>query len=1093
MTHGAVRFLIRTLEAAILVVLLTAAVLAWRLSQGSLKLDAVAPYISSAFTNIAPGFTFRMAAANFKWSGFSGAPELTVRDVRVLNDSGAVIAGLPSMVIRLSLPALKRGIAAPEQVRLSNPIIRFIHRADGSMGLGVEGVPPSVPPSPAPAAPVASPVVAFDNTSSNALAVSLIGALTRAPGGDNPAGYLNRVAIDNTTVVLVDEVSGQRWLVPDATMNFARAGGDVEIDANFPVIEEGKTWNFTAKGRYAAASGNLKVDLNVEGFRPARVAGLAPQLAPFGMIDLRLSGTAAATLALSNTGARISDLQFDVKGQDGQIHMPEPVAQDYPVRAIALKGTVGANFDRITLDQFRVELNAPGDTPPVITMTGEGKALNSAPVVDLNVAMAALTLPALKKFWPVVIKPNTRSWINDNLRDGGLYDTRFKLRLAGPTVNELDATEARLSGALRGITVRYMRDMPEVEDTTGTLNIAANQVVIDITGGHLPDALSGKGLSVPSGKVRMYGLGSGNERAGIQVNVTGGFGDVMRLIDHKPLGYASQIGLDAASAKGDASVDLTLDFPLIKDLKLDQLKIGVKAKATGIDIPELAFGLPMTRGDLALTLDRGGMDVVGKAALGGIPTSVTWRENFVGGDFRSHYVLDPVVDNAHRPLVGLSVMPFVPPYLDGAVPAHVIYVVKRDDTSRLEADVDLTSSTMAVPELGWRKEPGAAATAKVEVTFLKGRLDKVPAFHVTSGDDLDVSGSVIFAEDGRMQLLTIKPSVVGETKLGGEVSVDVVGGYTVNVAGPAFNSTYFWKELNRDDKRGKAAAGSSDTPFDTPLRLRASFDRMWLTQNADFTNVSLNFERDYTGIQTIDFMSNVDGATPFSFNLSSETGPRKFTGRSVNGGSVVRAIGMFSDIVGGRLEISGELAADGTVNGLAEIKDFNLVQAPVLARLLSVASLTGIVDELRGKGISFKTLRVPFSYANATLTVRDGEMFGSSLGLTGEGTYSFNSSIMNFDGTLIPAYTFNSILNAIPVLGPIVTGGEKGGGIFAATYSYRGDVATAQPSVNPLAALMPGFLRHIFDIFKPGPAKEPAPASARPNDKSADKVESPPP
>ena len=81
---------------------------------------------------------------------------------------------------------------------------------------------------------------------------------------------------------------------------------------------------------------------------------------------------------------------------------------------------------------------------------------------------------------------------------------------------------------------------------------------------------------------------------------------------------------------------------------------------------------------------------------------------------------------------------------------------------------------------------------------------------------------------------------------------------------------------------------------------------------------------------------------------------------------------------------------------------------------------------------------------------------------------------MNFDGTLIPAYTLNSALSSIPLLGDILSGGEKGGGIFAATYSYRGDVATAQPSVNPLATLTPGFLRHIFDIFKPNAPQEAA-------------------
>ena len=1085
MTHGAVRFLIRTLEAALLVLLLTAAVLAWRLSQGSLKLDAVAPYVSSAFAGFAPGFQFRMASADFKWLGFSGAPELTMRDVRVLNDSGAVIAGSPSMIIRLSLPALMHGIAAPEQVRLSNPIIRFIHRADGSLGLGVEGLPAAGVPVPGgTATPAALPVVGIDNTSSNALAVSLIGALTRAPSVDNPAGYLDRVAIDSATLVLVDEVSGQRWLVPDATLNFRRAGGDVDVDASFPVSEEGKRWNFTAKGKYAAASGNLKVDLNVDGFRPARVAGLAPQLAPLGMIDLRLSGTAAANLSLSNNGARLGDLQFDVKGQDGQLHLFAPIAHDYPVKTISLKGTAGANLDNITIEQLRVALNRGGEVSPVITMTAEGKGLNSAPVVDVNLSMAELALPALKQYWPVDIKPNTLSWIGQNLKNGGLYDTHFHLHLAGPNVDELDATEARLTSELRGLTVRYMSGLPEAENTNGLLAIAGDEVVINITGGHVPDALSGKGLAISSGKVRMYGLASGDERANIQLNILGGFGDVMRLIDHEPLGYASQIGLDAARAVGDANVGLTLDFPLVKDLKLDELKLGVKAKATGIGVPAIAFGLPLTGGDLALTLDRAGMDVVGNAVLGGIPTAIAWRENFAGGEFRSHYVLDPIVDNDQRPLVGLSVMPFVPPYIDGVVPAHVTYTVKRDDTSWLEADVNLTSPAMAVPELGWRKEPGVAAMAKVEAKFTKGRLTSVPAFHVASGDDLDVSGAVTFAENGTMQLLSIKPSVIGETRLGGEVSVDAGGGYTVNVSGPAFNSTYFWKELNRDDKRGKAATVSADTPFETPLRLRASFDRMWLTKNADFTNVSLNFDRDYTGIQAIDFMSSVDGSTPFSFSLNSETGARKFKGSSVNGGSVVRAIGLFGDIVGGQLEIGGELAADGTINGLAEIKDFKLVQAPVLARLLSVASLTGIVDELGGKGISFQTLHVPFSYANSTLTVRDGEMFGGSLGLTGAGTYSFTSSLMNFDGTLIPAYTLNSVLNAIPLLGPIVTGGEKGGGIFAATYSYRGDVATAQPSVNPLAVFAPGFLRHIFDVFKPGKSRavQPPPLIERPKE-----------
>src|SRR5262249_49365670 len=153
------------------------------------------------------------------------------------------------------------------------------------------------------------------------------------------------------------------------------------------------------------------------------------------------------------------------------------------------------------------------------------------------------------------------------------------------------------------------------------------------------------------------------------------------------------------------------------------------------------------------------------------------------------------------------------------------------------------------------------------------------------------------------------------------------------------------------------------------------------------------------------------------------------------------------------------------------ITNLKVVQAPVLARLLSVASLTGIVDQLRGSGISFRLLRVPFTYARSVIKISNGEMYGASLGLTGKGSYGFSDSLMDFEGTIIPVYTINSAVNSIPLLGKLLTGGEKGGGVLAMTYTYKGAAATAQPHVNPLAALTPGFTRHIFDIFKGGHPK----------------------
>lgn len=1075
MAHGAVRFLLRVLEATLLVALLGAAVLAWRLSQGPVALNAVAPYVASLLSDLNPDLQFRIDRAEFRWEGFKGNPEITARDVRVLDTAGAVIAGLPTMVVRLDSAALLKGDIAPSHVSLSNPIIRFVHRADGTFGLGLEG-PGGAPAGPSAAGAAAGAAAAPAETSGDAVAATLLEALTD-PDANSGLAALETVAIEHTTLMLVDEASGQRWLVPDATLDFTRDASGMQIAATLPVIEDGKSWRLTAKGAIAASSRTLNLEIDVDGLRPARLAVLAPQLGPLAMIDLRLTGKVSAALAMTGQGARISGAAFDVRGQSGRLRLPAPVQKDYPVRALVLRGSAGEAFDRIRIDQFRVEMERAGGERPVLTMSANASRLNTAPEIELEADVAALSIAGLTDYWPETVKPNTRRWIANNLADGTLADTKLRMKLAGPGIGDVEPADMLLTSSLRGMTVTYMSRMPKVRNAYGDLALTLRQLTIDVRGGHVPDAVSGRGLRIPEATLRMVGLGTGTETADFDVKIAGGFGDAMRLIDSEPLGYATKMGVDPLQATGSADVDLSVRFPLVADLKLNQVRIGVAARAEDVGMADVAFGLPLAGGRLSLALDDDGMDVEGTAVLGDIPTKVVWRENFTGGDFRSRYVLDPLVDNAQRPLVGLSTMPFVPPYIDGAVAAHVVYTVYRDQTRHVEADVDLTAPAMAIPELAWKKAPGVPARGKVVAKFVGDRLESVPSFSVTSGDDLSIAGSATFGEGRTMTSLVIAPSVAGDSRL----SLDVrrVGdGYEIDARGAAFNATDFFKEIGRDRTRTPEERAAQAAEGPTPMVVRAAFDRAWMARGDDFRDVNLTFSRTRAGVQGIDFRSAVNGATPVTLTLGARDGVRTFKGESADGGAVVRALGLFGDIVGGRLDVDGQIAPDGTMKGVAGIADFQLVDAPLLARLLSVAALTGILDELRGEGISFKTLRLPFTYAGSQLQIQDGEMYGSALGLTAKGSYDVATSTMDMNGTLIPAYAINAALNAIPVLGKLLTGGDKGGGIFAATYTYRGPLATAEPSVNPLAALAPGFLRHIFDIFRTRPRQQTATADA---------------
>ncbi len=1066
--HGAVKYLLCVLEATLLVALLGAGMLAWRLSQGPVTIDVIAPYVANVLESLNPGFRFRIEHAEFRWQDFEGQPQLVVRDVRVLDPAGSVVAGLPSLSTYLSVPALVKGHVAPERISLSNPIIRFVHRADGTLGLGVEG---------------SAAVAPAEGASGNVLLAALIGSLTTPPSTDNPAGYLQSVSIDGTTLMLVDEASGRRWLAPDATLGFDRDDGGVEFRATLPVAEKGRYWDVTAHGRYIVDTDKLTVAFSIDNLRPTRIADLVPQLSVLKIMDLGLSGVIAADLNLKGNSGQIEAVRFDVRGNSGRIRIPPPVALDYPIRSLILKGDAGASLDRISVDEFQVVVETGAEVAPVIKMSLLATNLNAEPDISVGATLDELSIEALKEYWPDSVKPNTRSWIGRNISDGGLINIRASLRLSGPNFDQIGATALNISSELHGISIQYIKGMPRIRNAGGTMTVGLDEALFDLDDGYVPDLLVKEGLRVTRGKLRMHNLGKrGTEMADFDIDIVGDLGSVMRLIDHEPFGYATAVGMDAAGANGRADINLALDFPLVKDLKLDQVEIGVKATLDRVEMPRVAFGLPMSNGRANVVLDREGMDISGFAYIGGIPTSISWWENFAADGFRSRYVLDPVVENEDRPTIGLGVAPFTPPYVDGSINAHVVYTVDSDSTASMTAQVNLTEPAMAIPELSWQKKSGVAAHANVSASFYEGRLKDVSSFKVWSGDNFEVSGAATFGEDTKLRSLSIAPSRVGETQLSGSLTFDDDDGYVVDVSGPALNAVSLWKDVGREQRDENSALdnGSAEVA-PTPIKLQVRFDRMWLTQMADFTDVQLDFESDAVGVRTIDFQSRVEGETPFSFALTSGAAGRTFSGSSEDGGSVVRAIGLFDDIVGGQLEIAGVLDPEGTAHGLAEISNFKLVDAPLVARLLSVASLTGVLDELRGEGISFKTLRVPFIYGGSTLAIEDGEMFGNSLGLTGQGRYDLALSSINFDGTLIPAYVINSALNSIPLIGDLFTAGDKGSGIFAATYSYRGDVTTAQPTVNPLAALAPGFLRHIFDIFKTRPQEASAVPAGKPD------------
>ena len=167
---------------------------------------------------------------------------------------------------------------------------------------------------------------------------------------------------------------------------------------------------------------------------------------------------------------------------------------------------------------------------------------------------------------------------------------------------------------------------------------------------------------------------------------------------------------------------------------------------------------------------------------------------------------------------------------------------------------------------------------------------------------------------------------------------------------------------------------------------------------------------------------------------------------------------------GGVLTIEGARLSDDPkafLEGHATLVEFRLMKAPVLAKILSLASVGGIADFLGDKGLYFDEGILTFKATDDVIEIQKGLAESSATGITVTGFVDRVHKTLKLNGNVIPVYILNSLIGKIPILGNILSGGEDKG-FLAATYEVTGGYDDPKVSVNPLSMLTPGFLRELF-------------------------------
>ena len=214
----------------------------------------------------------------------------------------------------------------------------------------------------------------------------------------------------------------------------------------------------------------------------------------------------------------------------------------------------------------------------------------------------------------------------------------------------------------------------------------------------------------------------------------------------------------------------------------------------------------------------------------------------------------------------------------------------------------------------------------------------------------------------------------------------------------------------------------------------------------------------------LDSFANFEDLTAFSHKvIQNESGNKLLIISSDKAKPFLTTYQFLKGIEKGTLNINREYLPNKSSITEVKIENFYLKEMPVLTKILSVASLTGALDILEGKGIFFKEAYLKYELVNDELRILECYGTGPSLGFVLEGRIR-KDEFASLNGSLAPANTINNIVREIPVVGKILTG-KKGDGIFGASFKIKGK-DNLKVEVNPIKTLTPRFIQRFLKILK---------------------------
>lgn len=1029
-------------------------------------------------------------------------PAIVIDDLGIRNRKGELVAAAPKAQVTIDVWPLFLAQVKPRRLELSETALRLERLEDGSLAFAAGDEAPLATSGPRPAAADAAGPRPLSETIAEA--ARLLHDLAADP--DAPGASLERLAVTRGRLSVIDRVNGRTTEFRGVDLAFERAG---PRGATLYLSAQGPSGRWTALARaVGAAAGKRRVEAEIRDLsldEVALLAGFRERPVDFDTpISLRADVALGADGAMKAAGGRfalgagffriddpdhepflvdevVGGFRWDPATGDilveptqlsagetrlsigGRIVPPPRPGEDWTVELasadnvlagerpqektltlgrLALRARYGAHDARLSIDKLQL---SGGDAD--VAISGEVLGGDAGPALRLSLEASRMAARSFLRLWPSLIAAETRAWFLRALKSGALAKGALKLDIGAEDFRRLKAQQppsagaVELSFAIEDATLDYLDGAPPLTAVAGEGRVDGVSALFEARRAEVQ--LAARRLTIPEARFAVPDFAIKPTPARLDLRLRGPLDGALELLGKPAFREHADVPAQARNAKGeiDAKIEVSLR---LGSSKPGDVQTRLTATATGVTLEQVLGDQKFENATLAVTADAGGLTARGEGRLLGAPAQIEMKKPAgKAGEAQIVATLDDAQRNRHG---------FAAAGLTGPVTARFSAPLggegKGGRPKRAQVDIDFTRAGFA--DLAGVLSKPAGKPAKASFTLIDGdnalTLDNL-AF---DGAGVMARGDVRLTGDGKF--VSAKLSNV-KLSPGDDLRVEATkSGETLKLVarGQAVDARPFLK--------GLAGGGGKDKGADFDLDLKATL----LTghNKQAIANAEVKLARAGGRLKALHVAGRF-GRDPVEATLGADG--RSVALESADAGAALAFLDLYKRMEGGRLTGGARFESDH-VEAAITVKDFILRDEPAMRRLVDQTaaqrgeSASGKVDP---RNVPFSRLHVRLARAGDRLTIHEGVLSGASIGMTTEGTIDLRSERLQLTGAFVPAYGINNFFAKIPLFGPILGGGSNEG-LFAVNYRLTGTIAAPSVSVNPLSALAPGFLRHVF-------------------------------